>query len=169
MTKELKAAVAKRRIAKFRPGWEDLDLREFSSISEEAAELVSQVVGGPVDLRDLEAISDTVAALLGKHKGSLDLGGLKSLSVSAAASLAQHDGWLHLGIQELDDDVANALASGIVTLNLTGLRSLEGGPGHITLARKLVADGTADRLYMLEHVAESLLKAVPEFSQFVPT
>ena len=122
--KELKAAVAKRRIAKYRPGWEPLDLTEFSSITEEAAELVSQTERGELDLRNLEEISGKVAEHLGNHKGSLDLGGLKSLSVGSATSLAEHDGWLHMGIEELDDDAALALSKGTVTLNLTGLKSL---------------------------------------------
>jgi hypothetical protein len=163
--KELKAAVAKRRIAKFRPGWEPLDLKEFSSITEEAAELVSQVERGEVDLRNLEEISEKVAEHLGNHKGSLDLGGLKSLSVGSATSLAGHDGWLHMGIEELDDDAALALSKGTVTLNLTGLKSLNATPGHIALAGKLVADDTADRMYSLQNVAKEIIDKFPSLKQ----
>jgi hypothetical protein len=163
--KELKAAVAKRRIAKFRPGWAPLDLTEFSSITDEAAELVSQVERGEVDLRNLEEISDKVAEHLGNHKGSLDLGGLKTLSVGSATSLAGHEGWLHMGIEELDDDAALALSKGAVTLNLTGLKSLNATEGHIALAGKLVADETADRLYSLQNVAKEIVDRFPSLKQ----
>ena len=164
MTKELKAAVAKRRIAKFRPGWEELDLTEFTSIAEDAAELVAAVEDS-VDLRNLEEISDTVAEIFSRHKGSLDLGGLKSLSVAAATSLAKHDGWLHMEIPEISDDAALALSKGIVSLKLTKLEKLDGTPGHIALARKLAADGTVDVMYYLENVSPDLLAAVPEFKR----
>lgn len=164
MAKELKAAVAKRRIAKFQPGWEDLDLTEFTSITEEAAELVAAVEDA-VDLRNLEEISDTVAEILSRHKGSLDLGGLKSISVAAAAALAKHDGWLHLEIPEISDDAALALSNGIVSLKLTKLEKLDGTAGHIALARKLAADGTVDVMYHLETVSKELIAAVPEFKR----
>jgi hypothetical protein len=163
--KELKAAVAKRRIAKFRPDWAPLDLTEFSSITEEAAELVSQAERGEVDLRNLEEISDKVAEHLGNHKGSLDLAALKSLSANAATSLARHDGWLHMGIEELDDDAALALSKGTVTLNLTGLKSLNATEGHIALAGKLVADDTADRMYSLQNVAKEIIDKYPSLKQ----
>jgi len=162
MTKELKAAVVKRRIAKFRPGWEELNLAEFTSIAEDAAELVAAVEDS-VDLRGLDEISDAVAEILSRHKGSLDLGGLKSLSVAAATSLAKHDGWLHMEISELSDDAALALSKGIVSLKLTKLETLDGTPGHIALARKLAADGTVNIMYWLKNVSEDLLAAVPEF------
>jgi hypothetical protein len=166
MTKELKAAVAKRRIAKFRPGWEDLDLTEFSTIAEDAALLVAQVEGS-IDLRSVVEISDTVAAIFGKQRGSLDLSGLKSLSNSAAESLAQHDGWLYLGIEELDDDIALALSSGIATLSLNNLRRLDATPGHIALATKLITEGTANRLYSLENISKDLLEAVPDLRSHI--
>ena len=163
--KELTAAVAKRRIAKFRPGWAPLDLTEFSSITEEAAELVSQIERGELDLRNLNEISDKVAEHLGNHKGSLDLGGLKSLSASSASFLAQHDGWLHMEIEEIDDDAALALSKGVVTLNLTGLKSLNATPGHIALAAKLVSDGTDNRLRSLQNVAKEIIDKFPSLKQ----
>lgn len=164
MTKELKAAVAQRRIAKFKPGWEDLDLTEFSSITEDAASLVSQVEDS-VNLSNLETISDTVAEILGGHKGALQLSGLTAISAAVAASLAQHDGWLHLDVSELSEDAALAFSKGIVTLNLTGLKNLDFTPGHVALARKLVADGTAKRLYNVKKFSKELLAEVPELKQ----
>jgi hypothetical protein len=159
--KELKAAVAKRRIAKYSPDWAPLDLTEFSSITEEAAELVSHAEEGEVDLRNLNEISDKVAEHLGNHNGSLGLGGLKSLSANAASFLARHDGWLHMGIEELDDDAALALSKGTVTLNLTGLKSLNATEGHIALAAKLVSDGTDKRLRSLQNVAKEIIDRFP--------
>lgn len=161
MTKELKAAVAKRRIAKFHNGY-DLDLFEFTAITEDAAELLAALENS-VDLRNLQEISDAVAEIFSRHKGALDLGGLKYLSIEAATSLSKHDGWLHLEIPEISDEAALALSKGIVSLKLTGLQKLDGTPGHIALARKLAADRTAYALYNLTTVAKELLAAVPEF------
>ena len=161
MTKELKAAVAKRRIAKFHTGGE-LDLSDFTAITEDAAKLLA-VLEGYVDLRHVEEISDAIAEIFSQHKGTLGLGALKSLSVAAAASLARHDGWLYMGITEISDDAALALSKGIVSLKLLELERLDGSPGHIALARKLAADGTVYALYNLTTISKELLEAVPEF------
>lgn len=162
MIKELKAAVAKRRIAKFRTG-EDLNLFEFTAITEDAAKLLADLKGS-VDLRNVGEISDAVAEIFSQHKGALDLGGLRSLSVAAAASLARHDGWLHLEIAEISDEAALSLSTGIVSLKLTKLERLDGSAGHIALARKLAADGTVYALYNLRTISKDLLAAVPEFN-----
>jgi hypothetical protein len=70
-----------------------------------------------------------------------------------------------MGIEELEDDAALALSKGIVTLNLTGLKSLNATEGHIALAGKLVKDETADRLYSLQNVAKEIVDRFPSLKQ----
>lgn len=162
MTKELNAAVAKRRIAKFHTG-ADLDLSGFTAITEDAAKLLAALEGS-VDLLHVEEISDAIAEIFSQHKGTLSLDALKSLSVAAAASLARHDGWLYLGLREISDDAALALSKGIGSLKLCELERLDGSPGHIALARKLAANRTVYALYNLTIISKELLAAVPEFN-----
>lgn len=156
MGKELKGSVVKRRIAKFNPEWEDLDLREFTSIAEDAAVLIADVVGS-VDLSNIEDISDNVAVIFSKHKLSLDLSGISTLSLIAANALAQHDGNISFSISVFEDDVAEALSQGIATYSLPKIARLGSTLGQVSLARKLVADGMHRNLYSLDEDGRNLL------------
>lgn len=164
MAKPLTLAVAKRRISEWESGgWDTLDLSTLTVINDEIAKLIGALEGG-VDLRDVTEISDNCAALLRTHKGNLGLGGVKQLSHAAAEALSTHDGWLHLGVTELSDEVAFVLSKGIATLNLTGLTTLGRSPGHLALARKLIENGTFNRLYDLTDVAQEVLDIKAELA-----
>lgn len=156
MTKELKAGVAKRRISKFEPDWGDLDLSEFTIITEEAAALIAQVVGS-VDLSGIVKISDEVAEILSGHKLRLNLKGLTSLSLRSARAFARHDGNIALSISVLDDEVAEVLSEGIATFYLPELSQLGSSQKQMAFARKLVADGMHRQLYSLKQSDRDML------------
>lgn len=159
MAKELKGSVAKRRIAKFNPEWEDLDLREFTSISDDAALLIADLVGA-VDLSNIEELSDNIAEMLSRHKLSLNLSGISTLSLTAAKALAQHDGNISLKIPFFEDEVAAALSEGIATYYLPEITQLGATSGQVSLARKLVADGMHKNLYALDEDSRQLLSEI---------
>ena len=64
-----------------------------------------------IDLSDFISIEDDAAQILAQHKGDLRLKGLKSLNDAAAYSLAKHEGtlWLH-SVTSLSDPAVEALA-----------------------------------------------------------
>ena len=162
MGKELKADVLKRRIKKQDPEWSDLDLSEFDNITLESAELIADAEGA-VDLGGLATISDEIATVLARHKGTLHLEGLTEISEGAAKAFYKFDGWLTLGMAYVGDEAAMALSKSKASLKLINLKQLDATEGHISLAKKLVADDTHDILYMLEKVAKEVNAAVPEF------
>ncbi len=161
MAKIITSALAKRRIAKHNPDDFEIAFEGYTSIEVDAAKLIAQVKNG-VDLREITEISDEVAEALGTYCGSLDLGGLKTLSPNVAKALAALEGWLHLQVPELSDAAAAELAKCKARLKLTGLKTLNNCSGHIELAKKLLKDGTIDRLYFLANVAKEVFDAVPE-------
>jgi hypothetical protein len=110
-------------------------------------------------------VSDDIANVLARHKGTLHLDGLTDLSEAAAEALSNFDGWLTLGMTQISEGAAAALAKGNTSLKLIKLEQINGTAGHIALAKKLVADGTNDILYYLKDVAPELVEAVPEFGK----
>ena len=63
------------------------DLSEATSITDEAAEVLSKDRRGQLSLDGLTELSDTAAKSLSKHQGSLSLGGLTELSDAAEGSV----------------------------------------------------------------------------------
>lgn len=162
--KELTSTIVKKRIAKTKNDYDELRLDGFGKIEEDAASLIAEF-DGSVDLRDLSEVSDTTLTILAKHKGSIDLAGLKELSLAHAKAISQHSGYTHLGILTITDEAALALSQGPALFKLTMLTKLDGSPGHIALAKKLVKDGTHDQCYNLKDISQALLNAVPEMKR----
>ena len=88
----------------------DINTNEFTSIEDEAAEVLSKYVGS-LFLNGLTELSDAAAESLSRHEGSLYLSGLTSLSDAAAESLSKYKGpSLSLdGLTELSDAALEAL------------------------------------------------------------
>ena len=66
-----------------------VELDEFTSIEDEAAESLSKLQGW-LSLNSLTELSDAAAESLSKHKGRLNLKGMTKLSDAAAESLSKH-------------------------------------------------------------------------------
>ena len=65
-------------------------LNGLTSLSDGAAQALSQHKGGLLGLNGLTSLSDGAAHALSQHKGDLRLDGLTSLSYAAAQALSQH-------------------------------------------------------------------------------
>jgi hypothetical protein len=131
---------------------ESLTLYEFTSIDDDAAEVLSKYRGS-LDLRGLVSLTTKAADALSTHKGdggdnvALCLDSLENIPLSALESLCKHSGSLVLGLtsvttamasllgkhkgelelrslEELSDSDAAALGSHCGGLNLSGLTSL---------------------------------------------
>jgi hypothetical protein len=109
---------------KFLEDSEGVDLQEFTSITDDAADALAQHEGDLV-LNGLISLSDAAAVALAKHQAELSLNGLTSLSDAAAAALAKHKGYgLSLnGLASLSEAAATALANyeGNLSLGMTSL------------------------------------------------
>lgn len=165
MTKELKAFLVKRRIEKTNPDFEDLDLRGYTSITDDAAQLL-EGYEGIIDLDDLVELSVAAATSLAKTKASIGLTNLSKISQDCAMALSQHDNFIYLGVTELADDEAAALASGPALWKLAKLETLKSGTGAVNLAKKLSSDGLLYALYSLVEVSDDVASAVPELEEF---
>ena len=106
---------------------------------EVAAALATRV--GQIDLLRLTSLSPAVAKALATTKGSLNLPGVKELPANVAQELAAHTGTLTLGVAELSDEAASALAKHGGNLRLDQLRSLT----SLVLAERL---GQQEWLYL---------------------
>ena len=94
---------------------DSVDLREFTTIEDAAAESLSKYEGGPDDgdlwLNGLTELSDAAAESLRKNRGEfLFLYGLTSLSDAAAESLSKH-AELGLNLDNLPESTAEILRS----------------------------------------------------------
>ncbi|MDB4055774.1 hypothetical protein N9496_07295 [Akkermansiaceae bacterium] len=106
---------------------ESIDLGELTSITDEAAEVLSRHQGGGLHLYGLTALSNTAAESFSKIKGAdrLFLSGLASISDAAAQALSRYQGWLCLGsFTELSDAAAESLSKHKGGLRLNGLTTL---------------------------------------------
>lgn len=77
-----------------------------------------------IDLPKISTLTPAVARALATTKGSLNLPGIKVLSTDVAKELAAHTGQLALGVTELSDETAAALAKHGGNLRLDQLKSL---------------------------------------------
>ena len=101
---------------------DSVNLADFTSITDDAAEVVSKYHGRTLFLFGLTNLTDAAAEALSKHHGSLELGGLTNLSDATADALSKHQGDLELsGLTELSDTAAEALSKLHGGLNLSGL------------------------------------------------
>lgn len=104
---------------------DSVNLGDFTSITDDAAEVVSKYRGGTLFLYGLTNLSDAAADALSRHQGDLELGGLTELSEAAAEALSKHQGSLILdGLTELSDAAAEALSKHQGVLILRGLTEL---------------------------------------------
>lgn len=165
MSKELKAFVLKRKIEKTEAEYEDLDLMGYSHIADDAAKLL-ETYEGIINLDDLVELSATAATSLAKSKSSISLESLTEINTECALALSQHEGFISLGVIDIDDDVAEALASGPVKWKLTKLRALASGDGSVKLAQKISNDGLIYALYALETVSDEVSAAVQDLSKY---
>ena len=94
-----------------------------------------------LDLPKVSALTPAVAKALATTKGSLNLPGVKELPANVAQELAAHTGTLFLGVTELSDEAASALAKHGGDLRLDQLRSLT----SLVLAERL---GQQEWLYL---------------------
>ena len=101
-----------------------LELSEFTSIEDEAAEILVSEPGWPfpgLDLSGLTAISDATAGSLSKNVGDLYLDGVTSISDTGAKHLSNHmlEALEILGVER-----------GSMTLSLKGLSTLSDDAAH---------------------------------------
>ncbi|MDB4800445.1 hypothetical protein OAG72_00480 [bacterium] len=136
---------------------ESIDLGELTSITDEAAEVLSRYEGW-LDLNGLLELSDTAAESLSKHEGELSLNGLTELSDAAAESLSKSKGALYLnGLTELSDAAAESLSKHEGELSLGGLTELSDAAAESLSKHKgeLFLGGLTD---LSDAAAESLSK-----------
>lgn len=107
----------------------DLSLDGLTTLSDEAAEALSQHTGGQLSLNGLTMLSDAAAAALARHEGDVHLESLAVLTSPAlAAKLASHSTSLDK-VTSISTDAARALVQALVKENtgelyLIGLLSL---------------------------------------------
>ena len=102
-----------------------LALDGLTELSNDAIESLSKHQGEFLYLDGLTELSDAAVDSLSKHPGDLTLNGLTELSDAAAEVLAKHEGVLSLdGLTELSDAAAEALAKHEGVLSLDGLTEL---------------------------------------------
>jgi hypothetical protein len=119
--KAIDSAIAKR----FLQDPDSFNLSKATSITDEAAELLSKHEGSFLFLNGLTEISNAAAESLSKHQGDLYLHGLTELSDAAAESLSKHQEYLSLnGLTELSDSAAESLSKHQGGLRLEGLTQL---------------------------------------------
>ena len=82
--------------AQFLADEDSVDLSEFTTIEDGAAESLSKHEGGNLSLEGLTELSDAAAQSLSKHEGELNLSGLSSLSDEVADNLSWAAGNLQL-------------------------------------------------------------------------
>ena len=93
-------------------GSPSLNIEGLPTLSDEAAEALSQKQGRDVFIGAISSLSDQAIASLAKLEGVLYLQGLTSLSDEAAKALANHTGQLLLnGVTEISDEAIKALSA----------------------------------------------------------
>jgi len=95
----------------------------LTTLSPEAAAALA-AREGQIDLPKLTSLPPAVAKALSAAKGTLNLSGVKDLPTNVAEALSAHAGQLSLGVGELLDDAAAALAKHKGELRLRNLKSL---------------------------------------------
>lgn len=96
-----------------------LDLAEFTSIHDVAAEILAEVEG-ILNLSGLASLTDEAAHGLSRCAGGLNLRGVTTLSDKSAESLSGHEGELNLsGLLDLSDAAAESLSKHVGTIDVT--------------------------------------------------
>ena len=105
---------------------DSIDLSEMTSITDEAAELLSTQKGGVLELDGLAAINPEVAFCLASREGGLSLQGLEEIDVETARALATHQDYddddgcrygLYLNLQRIPQQVIDILSRKNGTIN----------------------------------------------------
>ena len=134
---------------KFLADNDSVDLSQFTSIEDAAAEALGKNRGGPLFLNGLTSLSDTAAEALAKHEGvgfngGLYLIGLTSLSDTAAQALAKCDGYVGLDHDKLPPSASKILEDALATAstqqsNSSTSPSVSGGVLTVEIAEQYVA------------------------------
>lgn len=110
----------------------DLDFDGITSISPKTVQILSKHIS--LGFKGLSTIGNEVASALSDFNGFLDLSGITSLSVAAAQSITKSAQFIDLsGLTSVSDPVAEVLSKCKGRLHLCGLTSLT----HPRLAAKL--------------------------------
>ncbi len=134
-----------------------MELSKFSSLDDDAAEVLSKYGGDELGLEGLVSITEAAIDLLSKYEGVLNLEGLASLSDSQAESLAKCKGrGVRLnGLTAISDKQAEILSRHPGFLNLNGISEIsesqvENLSQHrgvsLTLGLKSLTDAQAESL-----------------------
>ncbi|HEV2247286.1 MAG TPA: hypothetical protein VGW37_11595 [Terriglobia bacterium] len=101
-------------------------LRKFSSMDDDAAEVLARYEDADLDLLGLTSLSLPAArALVRQKSGSIVLNGLTSLEDSLAGVFSKYEGNLGLeGLTSLSELAARALTQSVQSLDLSGLTSV---------------------------------------------
>ena len=102
-----------------------LEIPAVTALSDSVAEILGGHKGGSLVLPGVSSLSDAAAESLSRHKGPLHLTGLTSLSDVAAECLGKRTGLLRLdGLVAMSDEAAIRLSNHSGYLSLRGLQSL---------------------------------------------
>ena len=129
----------------------------FESLTTLSPETAAALATRPsqIDLPKVAALTPAVARTLATTKGMLNLPGVKELPADVAKELAAHAGRLALGVTELSDEAAAALAKHRGDLRLSGLKGLT----SLVLAERL---GQQEWLFL-----DSVTKITPEIAKAI--
>ncbi len=129
----------------------------FEALTTLSAETAAALATRPsqIDLPKVSALTPAVAKVLATTKGQLHLSGVKELPTDVAKELAAHTGRLALGVTELSDEAAAALAKHGGDLRLSGLKGLT----SLVLAERL---GQQEWLFL-----DSVTKVTPEIARAI--
>jgi hypothetical protein len=132
----------------------ELRFEALTTLSPEtAAALASRTEA--IDLPKVSTLTPGVAKALSTTKGQLNLSGLKELPTEVAKELAAHTGTLSLGVTEISDGAAAALAKHQGNLRLDRLQSLT----SLALAERL---GQQEWLFL-----NGVTKITPEIAKAI--
>lgn len=121
----------------------------FDALAELTAEAAAAVAKseGVLALPKLAALTPAVAAALGTHRGDLALPAVTTITPDVAAGLAPLTGQLVLGVTELSDEAAAALAKRAGDTRLDALTSLTSLPLAERIGRQTVVSlGSVSRV-----------------------
>ena len=133
---------------------ESVDLCDFNSIDEKAAEMLSRHEG-VLNLSGLNSMAENIAKHLSEHQGFLNLSGLRVLHENVAKLLVKHVGDLALsGVEELSAETSKHFCSFESTLIFSGLQkiseavaeNLSGIKGSLFLGVSEISEPVAKKL-----------------------
>ena len=148
-----------------------LNLNGLTTLSVAAASSLAKVASAPLsnNCLDLESLipSIDVVKQLAKYQGDQICFGLVSVDLPFVKEMAPFRGQLLLGkVSQLDDDVAGELAKRSGGAYLDGVQEYKDGPGHLALVSALVEWNKDHWLGLrgLKKISQSALAALAEYN-----